>query len=95
MTKDISKKSTENGESDEKPFFHTKLSFYKNLSMNGEILILSLKTDDSRVRLFLAKSFQNDKAAILVFISLLILNISNTELKIVYKTQSCIYKHIN
>ena len=43
-----------------KPFF-SKLSFYKNLSMNGEILILSLKTDESRVRLFSAKSFQNDK----------------------------------
>ena len=34
--------------------------------MNGEILILSLKTDESRVRLSSAKSFQNDIAAILV-----------------------------
>ena len=76
-------------------FFPTKLSFYENQTMNGETLILSLKTDESRVRLFSAESFQNDIAAILVFISLLILNISNTELKIVYKTQSCIYKHIN
>ena len=29
MSEDISKKSTENGENDEKPFFPTKLSFYK------------------------------------------------------------------
>ena len=46
--------------------FPTKLSFYKNLSMNGEILISSLNTDESRVRLSSTKSFKNDIAAILV-----------------------------
>ena len=70
MSEDISKKSMENGKNEEKLFFFSfcpiKLSFYKNQSMNGEILILSLKTDESRVRLFSAKSFQNDIATILV-----------------------------
>ena len=47
-------------------FFPIKFSFYKNLSMHGEIQILSLKTYKSRVPSSSAKSFQNDIAAIVV-----------------------------